>query len=148
MNRESNPMGELGASLLPVPTAVLLDQTDVVSLTLRGGIDDAGLRVIPRQSFDQLRGILTHGSYGMIVMTVAEIDEAELDLIERIRDLTDKPLMIVSDTEDLDMRAAAFEAGADEHITSDTGRPEITARIKAKLRRSVPGRDLRSLRTS
>ena len=58
-----------------------------------------------------------------------------LDLIGRIREFSDVPLVILSEAEtDMD-RARGLEAGADEYITKPFSPIELLAKLKALLRR-------------
>ncbi|MBI2328785.1 MAG: response regulator transcription factor, partial [Chloroflexi bacterium] len=64
-------------------------------------------------------------------------DMAILDLVSRIRDFSDVPLIILSSEMDTDMdRARGLETGADEYITTPFSPMELLARVKALLRRT------------
>ncbi len=72
-----------------------------------------------------------------VVMACSSLqDMAILDLISKIRDFSDVPLIILSET-DTDMdRARGFEAGADEYIAKPFSPMELLARVRALLRRT------------
>ena len=135
MNRQRTAVPHQVVLPAHASTVLLLDQAHTTSLTARGAMEDAGLQVVPRRSFDQLRGLLQHGSHSMVVVAVDEIGTDQVDTVARVRALTEQPIFVVSETKNLEMRCKIFEAGADEHIAPSTGRAEITARIRAKLRR-------------
>lgn len=70
----------------------------------------------------------------MIDSALPDIDT--LDLISKIREFSDVPLVILSEEEtDMD-RARGLETGADEYITKPFSPIELLARVKALLRRT------------
>ena len=63
--------------------------------------------------------------------------------LERIRELSDLPvLMLTARDGELD-RVRGLKAGADDYVTKPFGRQELLARIEALLRRASPSRDVR-----
>ena len=70
----------------------------------------------------------------MVDSSLPDIDA--LDLIERIREFSDVPLIMLCEV-DTDMdRAKGLEAGADEYIIKPFGPIELLAHIRALLRRT------------
>ncbi len=70
----------------------------------------------------------------MVDGSLADIDT--LDLVSKIREFSDVPLIILSEAEtDMD-RARGLEAGADEYIAKPFSPIELLARVKALLRRT------------
>ena len=66
--------------------------------------------------------------------SLADVDT--LDLVSKIREFSDVPLVILSEAEtDMD-RARGLEAGADEYVTKPFSPIELLARVKALLRRT------------
>ena len=70
----------------------------------------------------------------MVDFSLPDIDT--LDLVSKIREFSDVPLIILSEVEtDMD-RARGLEAGADEYVTKPFSPIELLARVKALLRRT------------
>jgi len=72
-----------------------------------------------------------------LVMVASSLPDTDtLDLVSRIREFSDVPLIILSEAEtDMD-RARDLEAGADEYVTKPFSPIELLARVKALLRRT------------
>jgi two-component system KDP operon response regulator KdpE len=135
MQRRREAAGSSTATATRLSTAVLIELTSVVSLPVRGALEDTGLHVIPRHSFNDLERVLPYNAHTLVVLSVDEIEPGHVDRIAAIRACTDVPIIVVSETEDLGQRIAAFDAGADEHIAPSARRAEVAARIRARLRR-------------
>jgi two-component system KDP operon response regulator KdpE len=58
------------------------------------------------------------------------------DLLGRIRELSDVPVIILSAVDDEDDKVRAFDLGADDYVTKPFGMQELKARIHAVLRRA------------
>jgi two-component system, OmpR family, KDP operon response regulator KdpE len=54
-----------------------------------------------------------------------------------VRERTDVPLFLLSDTDDLEQKIAAFDAGGDDYLTIPFSSRELLARTRAALRRAL-----------
>jgi two-component system KDP operon response regulator KdpE len=59
-----------------------------------------------------------------------------LELCERIRQLSEVPLLVLSVKEDEPTKVKAFDLGADDYVSKPFGMAELAARVRALLRRS------------
>ena len=79
-------------------------------------------------------------------LVVLDVSMPEMDgwqTLERIRDLSDVPvLMLTARGAELE-RVRGLQAGADDYLVKPFGRQELVARIQALLRRSRPRDDVR-----
>ena len=88
-------------------------------------------------------------------LVLLDVSMPELDgwqTLERIRDLSDVPVvMLTARAAELE-KVRGLKAGADDYITKPFGRQELLARVEAMLRRAGPReeakRDLRGLAPS
>ena len=74
------------------------------------------------------------------MLALDTIGPDQLAVLEQLRAITNVPIFIVSKSSTPEARIAAFEIGADEHVSHSVGREELGARINAKLRRSRHGK--------
>lgn len=84
------------------------------------------------------RGIemLETGSPDLVMVDCSLSDIDTLDLISKIREFSDVPLIIIyEDATDMD-RASGLEAGADEYVTKPFSPIELLAKVRALIRRT------------
>jgi DNA-binding response OmpR family regulator len=111
--------------------------------------DDADIRLLLRQLLERagfavweaadgktgLRRLFAH----VPSLVILDVSMPELDgyqTLERIRDLSDVPvLMLTARTQELE-KVRGLSAGADDYVAKPFGRQELLARVQALLRRS------------
>ena len=74
-------------------------------------------------------------------LVVLDVNMPDLDgwaTLERIRDLSDVPVVMLSARGEELEKVRALRAGADDYVTKPFGRQELLARVEALLRRSGP----------
>jgi DNA-binding response OmpR family regulator len=77
-------------------------------------------------------------------LVLLDVSMPELDgwqTLERIRDLSDVPVMMLTARGEELERVRGLKAGADDYVTKPFGRQELVARVQALLRRSAGRRD-------
>jgi DNA-binding response OmpR family regulator len=123
-------------------TQVLVIDDDVVTRELvRGVLERAGHEV--REAADGragLRELYAHTPD----LVILDIEMPELDgwaTLERIRDLSDVPvLMLTARAAELE-RVRGLHGGADDYVVKPFGHQELAARVQALLRRAGPRAD-------
>jgi DNA-binding response OmpR family regulator len=73
-------------------------------------------------------------------LVVLDVSMPELDgwqVLERIRDLSDVPVLMLTARGDELERVRGLQAGADDYVVKPFGRQELLARVQAILRRSA-----------
>src|SRR5438105_1915880 len=77
----------------------------------------------------------------LVVLDVSMPDLDGWQTLERIRDLSDVPVMMVTARGAELERVRGLQAGADDYLVKPFGRQELVARVQALLRRARPGGD-------
>jgi len=111
--------------------------------------DDADIRLLLRQLLERAGFAVCEAADGKTglrrlfadvpSLVILDVSMPELDgyqTLERIRDLSDVPvLMLTARTQELE-KVRGLSAGADDYVAKPFGRQELLARVQALLRRS------------
>ncbi len=99
-----------------------------------------GFKVMVADCFEQLKSFLKTAGVHMMITDIIK-DKVNmlvgLEGIRKIREITNIPLMILSDKQDEELKIRAFDAGADDYVATSCNPLEILARVKAHIRRYV-----------
>jgi DNA-binding response OmpR family regulator len=118
-------------------TRILVVDDDVVTReVLRGVLERAGHEV--REAIDGRAGLreLYEASPDLVIL---DVEMPELDgwaTLERIRDLSDVPVLMLTARETELERVRGLREGADDYVVKPFGHQELAARVQALLRRS------------
>ncbi len=122
-------------SVSPEARTVLLIGGDAAGAEdLRLRLEDHVGLVVARGGADGLRAL--YDEHPDVVVLGLDLPDADgLEVLQRIRELTDLPVLTVVPGDSEEERAAGLRAGADDCISGSVVGPETTARIEALLRR-------------
>src|SRR5581483_3399618 len=84
-------------------------------------------------------------------LVVLDVNMPELDgwnVLERIRDMSDVPVLMLTARGDELERVRGLQSGADDYVVKPFGKQELVARIQALLRRASRGRGSRASSSS
>jgi DNA-binding response OmpR family regulator len=114
---------------------VVDDDQDIRQL-LRALLERAGYVVDEAEDGRAALRILFTTPPALVVLDVTMPDMDGYETLERIRDLSDVPvLMLTARTQELE-KVRGLSAGADDYVAKPFGRQELLARVQALLRRS------------
>ena len=101
------------------------------------GLEQAGFRVTA--SGDGREGLLRfrQGSFDLVVLDVMLPSLDGFEVLREIRGESRAPVVMLSARDELHDIVVGLELGADDYVTKPFELPELVARIKAVLRRSV-----------
>jgi DNA-binding response OmpR family regulator len=115
--------------------------------------DDETIRALLKRAFTQSGAKVVEAEDGAAGMRAIYADKPEavlLDIempgidgfgaLERIRDLTDVPVMMLTSSDQKDVKLRAFEGGADDYVTKPFDTEEVVARTRALARRHGGGK--------
>ena len=77
------------------------------------------------------------GRPDVIILDLGLPDMDGLEVTRRLREWTHIPVIIISVRDQEEQKIAALDAGADDYLTKPFGVGELTARVRAALRRSA-----------
>jgi two-component system KDP operon response regulator KdpE len=121
----------------PKKILVVDDEAQITRVLLRG-LESAGYQV--RVANDGRSGLETFRTWlpDLVITDLHMPGYTGLELCERIRQLSEVPLLVLSVKEDETTKVKAFDLGADDYVAKPFGMAELTARVRALLRRSTP----------
>ncbi|MGO9247809.1 MAG: response regulator transcription factor [Solirubrobacteraceae bacterium] len=118
-------------------TRVLVVDDDAVTRELlRGVLERAGHEV--REAEDGRAGLRELYSHSPDLV-ILDVEMPELDgwaTLERIRDMSDVPVLMLTRRETELERVRGLHGGADDYVVKPFGRQELAARVQALLRRA------------
>jgi DNA-binding response OmpR family regulator len=118
------------------PRILVVDDDADIRVLLRELLERAGYVV---EDTDSGRSALRHLYASAPALVILDVTMPDLDgyqTLERIRDLSDVPvLMLTARTQELE-KVRGLTGGADDYVAKPFGRQELLARVQALLRRS------------
>ena len=120
----------------PVRRVLVVDDDDDIRLLLEQLLSGAGYDV---QTAQDGRAALRafHGSPSDIVILDLSMPELDgFETLDRLRDLSDVPVILLTARSGEIDKVRGFRAGADDYVVKPFGRQELLARIEALLRRA------------
>ncbi len=107
-----------------------------VRRTVAAYLREDGFQVLEASSGLEALLLLRRGTVDIALVdpTLPEIDG--LDLVRRVRRESTVPIIMLSASRDEAARIAELDAGADDYVVKPLSMPEVTARMRAQLRRA------------
>lgn len=116
---------------------VLLAESDsgvrqTIAVYLRGD----GFQVLEASSGLEALLVLRRGTVDIALVDPALPEIDGLELVRRVRRESTVPILMVTASRDEAARIAELDAGADDYVVKPLSMPEVTARMRAQLRRA------------
>jgi len=115
---------------------LVVDDEAQITRVLRRGLESAGFQV--RIAADGRAGLESFRAW-LPDLVITDLSMPGLDglgLCERIRQISEVPILVLSVREDETTKVKALDLGADDYVAKPFGMAELTARIRALLRRT------------
>ncbi len=78
----------------------------------------------------------------VILLDLGLPDMDGLDIIKRLREWSEAPVLVLSVRDDEAGKVAALDAGADDYVTKPFSTPELLARLRAVQRKTRPAEEI------
>src|SRR5919106_6485477 len=119
------------------PRILVVDDEPQIARVLRTGLKTHGYDV--RVAADGLSALETFHDWrpDLVVTDLSMPNLDGLQLCQRLRALSQLPIIILSVRGEEKMKVEALDAGADDYVTKPFGMDELLARIRAQLRRAT-----------
>ena len=119
-------------------TALVVDDEIQMRRLLRISLEGAGYKTIEAvDGRDALVQAATHRP-DVVILDLGLPDMDGLTVLQRLREWTQVPVVVLSVREGDDDKVAALDAGADDYVTKPFSTPELLARLRAARRHVQP----------
>jgi DNA-binding response OmpR family regulator len=115
---------------------LVVDDDDTIRMVLRRVVETAGATITEAPTGEDGLRALYDGRPDVVILDIGLPGLDGWQVLERIRQLTDVPVVMLSAHDDELEKVRALRAGADDYVTKPFGAPELLARLQAQLRRS------------
>jgi len=122
---------------MPDPVVVLIEDEPQIRRFLRATLTGQGYRLFEASSGAD--GLVEVGSRqpDVVIVDLGLPDIDGLDVIHRMREWTDVPVIVLSARGQERDKVAALDAGADDYVSKPFGAGELLARIRVALRHTA-----------
>ena len=118
------------------PRVLVVDDDEDIRTLVRELLERAGYTVDEAENGRAALRNLFSSAPALVILDVTMPDLDGYQTLERIRDLSDVPvIMLTARTQELE-KVRGLSAGADDYVAKPFGRQELLARVQALLRRS------------
>lgn len=127
---------------------LVVDDEKLIVKGIKYNLEQNGYSVLTAYDGEEAVNIARIGNVDLILLDIMLPKKDGLTACREIRAFSDVPIiMLTAKSEDID-KILGLEYGADDYITKPFNIREVTARIKAILRRANPSRDIDSPETT
>jgi DNA-binding response OmpR family regulator len=120
----------------PKPTVLVVEDEHSIGQLIRSYLNREGYRVVWVTSGEDALMELPRNPIGLVVLDLGLPGMDGFDVCRRIRSLSATPIVMLTARDEEPDRVVGLELGADDHMTKPFSLRELSARIKAVLRRT------------
>jgi len=121
---------------LSLPLILIIDDEPQIRRLLRVTLETGGCRVIDAATGMEGIAQTAQRRPEVILLDLGLPDVGGLEVLKRLREWTQIPVIVLSVQDREDEKIAALDAGADDYVTKPFASGELLARIRATLRHS------------
>ena len=115
-------------------TAVIIEDEKHICRFIETVLSAENYRTFTSASAADGLSIITSQCPDIILLDLGLPDMDGLEVIRRVRQFGDTPVIVISARTQEDEKVAALDAGADDYVTKPFGTSELMARIRTALR--------------
>jgi two-component system KDP operon response regulator KdpE len=117
------------------PRVLVVDDEPQIVRGLRVVLRNAGFRVDAAGTKEEALDALSHRPPDAVLLDLVLPDGSGVDVCRQVREWSQVPIVVVSAVGDEREKVRALDAGADDYVTKPFGSQELSARLRAVLRR-------------
>jgi two-component system KDP operon response regulator KdpE len=127
-----------------VPRLLLIDDDPAVRALLRAAAADLGAETLEAGTGGHGVALATRSAPDLVVLDLRLPDLPGIEVLRQLRRRVDSRVVVFSTLAEELEKVRLLEAGADDYLVKPVGQSELTARLRAHLRRAAhdaPGQD-------
>jgi two-component system KDP operon response regulator KdpE len=117
--------------------ALIIDDEKQIRRLLRLALEGADLQVYEAETGQAGLAEVVNRRPDVVLLDLGLPDMEGLKVLQRLREWSDVPVLILSVRDDPEEKVEALDAGADDYVTKPFDTAELLARIRAAQRRSL-----------
>ena len=118
-------------------TILVIDDEPQIRRLIRNALVEAGYRVLEAGTAESGVDLAAAEQPALIVLDLGLPDREGLDVCRDLRSFTVAPIIVLSARHADGEKEALLDAGADDYVTKPFSTVELTARVRAQLRRAA-----------
>lgn len=119
------------------PVALIIDDEKQIRRLVRFALEGERYQVFDAESAEQGLTEAVYRRPDVIVLDLGLPDMDGVEVLRRLREWSQAPVLILSVRDDPDEMVAALDAGADDYVTKPFNTAELLARLRVIQRRSL-----------
>lgn len=116
---------------------LVVDDELAIRRFLRAALSAYGYKILEAANGQEAIRAIAVEKPDLVLLDLGLPDMDGVEVIRRLREWTQIPIIVLSVREREDDKVAALDSGADDYLTKPFGMKELLARIRAALRRSA-----------
>lgn len=117
---------------------LVVDDEPQIRRFLRASLTGHDFRVTEAATGQEALDLVVNTKPDMMILDLGLPDMEGLEVLKRVREWSNLPIVILSVREREQDKIAALDAGADDYLTKPFGVGELLARLRTALRHSLP----------
>jgi two-component system KDP operon response regulator KdpE len=120
------------------PVALIIDDEVQIRRLLRVALESEDYQVHEAENGQQGLVEIANRKPAVILLDLGLPDRDGLEVLKRLREWSEAPVIVLSVRDDEQGKVAALDAGADDYVTKPFSSPELLARLRAAQRKTRP----------
>jgi two-component system, OmpR family, KDP operon response regulator KdpE len=120
------------------PVALVIDDEVQIRRLLRVALESENYQVAEAQTGQQGLVEIANRKPAIILLDLGLPDMEGLEVLKRLREWSEAPVLVLSVRDDEQGKVAALDAGAEDYVTKPFSTPELLARLRAAQRKTRP----------
>ena len=129
------------------PVALVIDDEVQIRRLLRVALESENYQVHEAESGQQGLVEIANHKPAIILLDLGLPDMEGLEVLKRLREWSEAPVLVLSVRDDEAGKVAALDAGAEDYVTKPFSTPELLARLRAAQRKTRPEEEISIFKT-